>query len=287
MGQPIRRIGNKKNRRRQRRRRRLLFLAAGSLLLAAAVLLSLCLIRPFRRGGASSRPPDIPAFESTFPSAAQTRPETAASSAASQAPPTGPAGSAAALYDAFFTDTAFIGDSRTEGLMLYTGLENATFYAYKGLNVSTYFTSKIIPSGQDRITIPEALKATSFKKIYIMLGINELGWAYDTVFIEQYGALVDNVKALQPDAVIYVQSILPVTKAKSDSDSIYNNAKIDSYNRLLMQMAAAKGAVYLRVGDAVGLDGGALPAPAAADGVHLNKEYCYKWLDYLMAHTAG
>ena len=33
------------------------------------------------------------------------------------------------------------------------------------------------------------------------------------------------------------------------------------------------------------LDSGALPEEASTDGVHLNKEYCLKWLDYLKSHT--
>ena len=38
---------------------------------------------------------------------------------------------------------------------------------------------------------------------------------------------------------------------------------------------------------AVADSSGYLPAEASTDGVHLNKEYCGKWLDYLKNHTAG
>ena len=189
------------------------------------------------------------------------------------------------VADSYFDDAAFIGDSRTQGLQLYTGLPNATFYATQGLMVDTFFSKKFVKAGGGKITIPDAMKNQTFKKVYIMLGVNELGWAYEKVFIQKYGEVVDKVKELQPDAKIYVQSILPVTKAKSDGDAIYNNTKISRYNELIEQMCREKGVTYLHVADAVGLDNGALPAGSATDGVHLNREYCYKWLDYLKTHT--
>jgi len=189
------------------------------------------------------------------------------------------------VADSYFDDAAFIGDSRTQGLQLYTGLPNATFYATQGLMVDTFFSKKFVKAGGGKITIPDAMKNQTFKKVYIMLGVNELGWAYEKVFIQKYGEVVDKVKELQPDAKIYVQSILPVTKAKSDGDAIYNNTKISRYNELIEQMCREKGVTYLHGADAVGRDNGALPAGSATDGVHLNREYCYKWLDYLKTHT--
>ncbi len=188
--------------------------------------------------------------------------------------------------DSYFDDAAFVGDSRTQGLMLYTGLGNATFYTAQGLMVDTFFTKKVIGSGENKLTIPDAMKQQTFGKVYIMLGVNELGWSYEDVFIQKYGELVDEVKKLQPEATVFIQSILPVSKAKSDRDKVYNNAKINRYNELIKEMAEKKGAVYLNVAEAVGLDNGALPEEASTDGVHLNKEYCLKWLDYLKSHAS-
>lgn len=106
------------------------------------------------------------------------------------------------------------------------------------------------------------------------------------MFIQKYGELVDEVKKLQPEATVYIQSILPVSKTKSDRDKIYNNTRIDQYNELIKEMAEKKEVVYLNVAEAVGLNDGALPEEASTDGVHLNKEYCLKWLDYLKSHVS-
>ena len=61
--------------------------------------------------------------------------------------------------------------------MMYSGVNNATYFAYKGLNVSTAFTKAVIqaPDGTMQ-TVENALKQKSYGKVYIMLGIIELGW---------------------------------------------------------------------------------------------------------------
>ena len=97
-----------------------------------------------------------------------------------------------AVDDSYFDDAIFIGDSRTEKLSIMDAIENSE----------------------------------PFSKAYIMLGINELGWAYEELFIEKYEQIIDTLREINPNVTIYVQSILPVTKEKSDNDSIYNNPKI-------------------------------------------------------------
>ena len=192
-------------------------------------------------------------------------------------------GSTAAKTDnSFFQDAVFIGDSRTEGLG-NSGLMG--FYAYKGLMVDTVFTKQVVNDGGQKLTVIDALKKHKFGKIYIMLGVNELGWASEDVFIKRYGKLVDEIKKIEPISKIYVQSILPVSKAKSDK-GVYTNDRIRLYNRLIKEMCAEKGVKYLDVYQAVVNSSGALPDDAAVDGVHLKMAYCKKWANYLRAHTA-
>lgn len=172
----------------------------------------------------------------------------------------------------------FIGDSRTEGLALYSNLPQTTFYAHKGLTVKSIITESFIKEGQDTVTVLEALERHRYSKIFIMLGINELGWSYSSVFSEQYEKLVDQIQKLQPKANVYIQSILPVSKEKSDSDPYINNERIESYNELLKQIAKKQGISYLPVNEKIMDSYGCLPAKASVDGVHLNQEYCLKWL---------
>ena len=283
--QPESKSALKRKKRHRRRALRIAFLVSIVILVMFAVvmLVAFALQKTGWLPESSSAGSSAPPAATTTPPATTTTTEPATTTATFAGGTT--AIGSGQVADSYFDDAAFIGDSRTQGLQLYTGLPNATFYATQGLMVDTFFSKKFVKAGGGKITIPDAMKNQTFKKVYIMLGVNELGWAYEKVFIQKYGEVVDKVKELQPDAKIYVQSILPVTKAKSDGDAIYNNTKISRYNELIEQMCREKGVTYLHVADAVGLDNGALPAGSATDGVHLNRDYCYKWLDYLKTHT--
>lgn len=185
----------------------------------------------------------------------------------------------------YFDDAVFIGDSRTEGLILYTGLSNATVYANQGLMVDTVFTSPVIQMDGQKLSVVEALKRTEFKKVYIALGINETGWAYESIFIDKYQKLIQEIQAINPQAILYIQEIMPVTAQTSQTHSYVKNDKIQRYNELLAKLAEEMGVYYIDTGAAVADDSGCLPEDAAIDGIHLKKPYCDKWLDYLKTHT--
>ena len=185
----------------------------------------------------------------------------------------------------YFDDAVFIGDSRTQGFMLYSGLSNAKYLASVGLMVDTAFKSKVIYDGDEKLTVMEALEREDFSKVYIMLGINELGWVYSSVFKQYYGNIVDRVLQINPDAYVYIQSILPVSRKRSNDDIIYNNSKIEEYNLLLKELAEEKGVYYLDIAEAVKDDEGFLPEDASFDGIHLKPEYCKKWCDYIKNHV--
>jgi lysophospholipase L1-like esterase len=188
----------------------------------------------------------------------------------------------AAITDDYFQDAVFIGDSRTAGFQLFSGPQKATYYTANGLKVDTIFTKEIVETDSgEKITIIEALRQKPFQKVYIMLGINELGWAYSDLFIKKYGEIIAEIKNIAPQARIYVQSLLPVSKKRSQSDEIYNNVNIGKYNELIQQMAAEKKLYYLDVAQCVADPEGNLASDASTDGIHLQKTYCDLWLDYL------
>ena len=189
--------------------------------------------------------------------------------------------------DSYLADTVFVGDSRTEGLMLYTGLSAyTTAYADKGLTVSKVFSEPLVKQGDKTVTVDEALRTAQYNKCYIMLGINELGWPNENVFISHYEDIINAVKESHPDAKIYVQSILPVSASKSEKNQNgINNERINKYNQLLLELSEKTGAYYLDTAASVKGEDGTLPESATSDGIHLNKQFCTQWLDYLKNHT--
>jgi lysophospholipase L1-like esterase len=185
----------------------------------------------------------------------------------------------------YFDDALFIGDSRTVGFMQCTGLKKATGYASVGCLVNGALAQSAKLSDGTTTTVARALKKESFGKVYLMYGVNETGWGYTSTFIQRYRKLIRYVKKTQKDAVIYVQSIYPVSKRISDTHSYITNKRIREYNKALQKMAAKEKVYYVNVAVSVSNKHGELPRKAAVDGIHLRKRYCLRWLKYLQCHT--
>ncbi len=197
-----------------------------------------------------------------------------------------PVAASEAVGDDYFKDAVFIGDSRTQGLRLYSGLKDTTWLCSVGLTVEKAYTEKLSVDGR-KLTAVEALGELAPGKVYIMLGLNEMGWKSTDIFIEKYGGIIDAALAANPEAEVYVESILPVSAAKDAAGTWCSNANVDKFNARLMQLAEEKGVNYLDVSSAVEGEDGCLPNAATPDGVHLTPAYCTKWMDYLKTHTVA
>ena len=187
----------------------------------------------------------------------------------------------------WFDQTAFIGDSRTEGLLLYTDLgKHATPLAYRGLNVQSARTESVIGSGEQKTTVLEALGEDTYDRVYLSLGVNELGWYNDQRYYDNYSQLIDLVRECQPDAQIYLQTLIPVTAEKS-AQSYINNPQILVYNELIAQLAEEKEVYLVDTWSAFAGEEGALDPSGSTDGVHLTRAYYKQWLEYLRTHTVA
>lgn len=184
----------------------------------------------------------------------------------------------------YFADAAFIGNSLEEGFMLYGGLSTADFFAAKSITVKNIYTEKSVSVGGEFETIMEALKQGSYSKVYILLGLNEIGYDNEA-FLNLYSKLIDSLRELQPGAEIYIQSITPVSKSKSESGSIFNNTAIRERNKALAGLAAQKKAHFVDIYAALADGDGNLPENASYDGIHPYKKYYSQWYEYLMKHT--
>lgn len=191
----------------------------------------------------------------------------------------------------WFSDAVFIGDSRTEGFKLYSGISGADFLDYTGITTFDVVNEKrVIREGDKKVSVLEALGRKRYGKVYLSLGVNELGYFDAERFAAAYGQIVDAVRALQPDAALYIQSIIPVNTGKCKANDIpyyVTNEGIASYNAALEQLAAEKKTLYLKVSEALVDETGEVPREDSADGVHFQKSGYEKWLDYLMTHTGA
>lgn len=180
-----------------------------------------------------------------------------------------------------FSDTLFIGDSRTAGLYLYGRIDGAKYFARTSMNVFNCFNDKPSETGTGDAALEEYLKENRFGKIYILLGINEIGYSYDSI-IDGYGKLIAKLRLLQPDARIVIQSNMHVTKAKSDANpKTFNNDRINILNERLEQFCEENELFFLDITSAFDDASGNLDTKYTREGIHFNAEGYHVWRDWL------
>lgn len=185
--------------------------------------------------------------------------------------------------ESYFDDAVFIGDSRVEGLELYSGLKNTTFYAVQGLTIFGLMGHEYAKVGGSTVSLREALSQKQFKKIYIMVGVNELGTWTDT-FTDAYKDAINEIRQLQPGAVIFIQGIMYVSDDYSKAHDIVNNDNIIDKNNHIAALANGVDIFYLDMNPAITDDSGYLDPELTWDGVHLQAQYYSLWVDFLKSH---
>lgn len=196
-----------------------------------------------------------------------------------------------AADNSYFSDAAFVGDSRTQGFLLYSGIGGGEDLTSNGLSIFKLSEKKALSIGDEDFTLLEALALKEYGKVYLSLGVNELGYHNDRGFYESYCQAIDEIRKVQPNAVIYIQGLIPLNEAqiKEANGNKYGltNDHLRVYNDLLKQAAEEKQVAYLDLYAEFADENGSLPEGASRDGVHLKKDACVRWLEYLKTHTVG
>lgn len=264
----------------------ILFIAA-----AAAVALAVAGVVRLVYGGQVPPPPDVSQRETDSSADRSSEPASQLDSAP-KAPPydfSQPAPASEAVDNRYFDDAAFVGDSRTDGFMLYSGVGTGKNLTSNGLSIFTLSEKKVFTVEGETYTLLEALALEEYGKVYLSLGVNELGIYKDKSFYSSYSAAIDQIRLVQPGAVIYIQGLIPVNEAQVEehNGNKYNlsNDHLRVYNDLMRQVAEEKQVVYLDLYSEFADENGSLPEGLSRDGVHLTKEPCQRWLEYLKTHT--
>lgn len=180
----------------------------------------------------------------------------------------------------YWDDALFIGDSRTVGLSEYADLGGADVFATSGMSVYKVFSEKVSMS-DGKHTLEEMLTAKQYGKIYIMMGINELGYDHKST-VKKFQAMMDRVQELQPNAILFLGANLHVTEKKSSSDKIYNNEAINRLNQAFQEMADNKTKFYVDVNELFDDGKGNLDASYTVDEAHVLGKYYAQWADWLL-----
>ncbi len=175
--------------------------------------------------------------------------------------------------DDYFQDALFIGNSLIEGLGLYACLYDENIDQAK-FDTATSMT--ILGAG----SYFEDAANGGYGKIYIGLGLNEIGYDHEAIRQKNREA-VDTIRAGNPDAIIYFFSLTPISKYRSETDSLYNNENAAKISEVIRSVAEEKGCYYIDMVPVLAGEDGYLPSEVTGDGIHCVKEYYPKWYDYL------
>ena len=187
----------------------------------------------------------------------------------------------------YFDDAVFVGDSITTGISLYDIMSNARVYAKTGLGVAGILDNPFVEMNGENVTLSEAFRCAPPGKIYVMLGGNSIG-NYDGKLIEPFTKFIETIAEENPNAIIYIQSVLPVNEAKYKEKyhKEIKNEWIDDYNSKLKELSEKNGYYYLDVASVFKDESGGMPAEYTRDGVHIGVEQYSMWFDYLKENTA-
>lgn len=183
----------------------------------------------------------------------------------------------AEMDDSFFEDSAILGNSLVEGLRMYSDMHSLQYFSAKSVSVYSAMHTKDAQMHDGTYgTLVQALCQEPHDKIYIELGTNELGNDVD-YFIELYSGMVDAIMEAEPEAEIYILSVMPITKYKSSHNSVYNMDRVKLYNEALYQLADEKQVHYMDLCAAFVGEDGYLPWDYSGDGIHIHAPYYAIW----------
>ncbi len=199
----------------------------------------------------------------------------------------------------FFNDCAFVGDSVSLKLSYYcadgVALGNAQFFTSGSLGTNNALwelsnPEQVFPTYQgESMLIEDCVALSGAKRVYIMLGMNDLGLYGIDATVESYKTLVERILEKSPNVQIIIESMTPMT-ADSPIMGALNNDVIKEYNSRLKEMCEAEGLLFTDVASVMyDASGDALKPEYCSDpdamGIHFTEAGCEAWVNYLKTHA--
>lgn len=185
----------------------------------------------------------------------------------------------------YFDDAAFLGDSRTMGISDYSGL-NADFFCENGMTIYKLLDENGVTYQKtgEKVNLNQVMQQKQYGKIYMMLGMNELGYRDTYYFLEKYREVLKQIREWQPQAVIFLMANLHVSEEKNNIETEFNNININSKNVAEATLADGINVFYLDSNPVFTDENGFLKEDITFDGVHLYANYYMEWRDFIMEH---
>ena len=265
-----------------------------------------------------TEPIPSPSEPASSPDPSQTEPAASAFPSASGAPEESsqaPDGSGTTVYEesllaaydnadwSWFDDAVFIGDSVSYKLQNYVVAQRKSDPGFFGK--AKFLTSISLGSGNalwavsdqsvhptyqgEKMRLEKSIPLTGAKKVYMMLGMNDIAVYGIDGAVENYCKLMDLILENAPDVEFYIQSVTPICQGRERGS--LNNANLVRYNAALAQMCRERGIHFVDVAQVMRDADGCLPRNYCVDpdemGIHVTDLACRVWLGYLSMDAQG
>lgn len=197
----------------------------------------------------------------------------------------------------FFDDAVFIGDSVSLKLKYYAMKQRKA--GFDTLGQAQFLVSGSLGSGNalkpvtsdsvhptyqgQKMPLEDAVIKSGANKIFIMLGMNDVGLYGVDKSIANLDTLIDKIQSLSPNTSIYLQSVTPMLKGKELKQ--LNNVTISEYNAALLSYCDSNGYTYLDIATIMmDADGSLIPefcSDPESMGIHFTDLACAVWVDIL------
>jgi hypothetical protein len=185
----------------------------------------------------------------------------------------------------YFNDAAFVGDSRTMGISDYAGLDGADFYCDNGVSLFKLLEEDITCQRTgEKVDIKQVLQEKRYGKIYIMLGMNDVGYGNTDSYLDNYRNVVEQIEEWQPGVIIYIMANLHISSEKNNPDTEFNNININDKNAAAAELANGTDVFYLDCNPLFTDEDGFLKEDLTFDGVHMYAQYYADWKQFLLEH---
>ncbi len=200
--------------------------------------------------------------------------------------------------ESFYDDSVFVGDSVMLGFRNYaqkrkddTLLSRMKFLAAGSLSVNNAFwdtknkkSVHPIYKGQKRY-IWDSLALMESKRVFIMLGINDLNVYGLEKTRDKYKELIEKIEESCPDVEVYIMSMTYVLHGKEKGN--LKNDTIREFNAMLEELAKENEWGYVSLADSLADENGDLAKEFCSDGfVHQNAAAYDVWVSVLRDYAA-
>jgi lysophospholipase L1-like esterase len=163
--------------------------------------------------------------------------------------------------------------------------DSLTYYG----NFASVFPDKVVcnlglrgDTIQGMIDRVEQVKILDPKLVFLMAGINDVSILSVGEFEKFYYSLVDILIRKLPNAIVSLQSILPINIKEFKVNC--NNSQINICNNIIQRIAEKRKVKYLDI-HSIYEENGQLPLSLTKDGIHLTFEAYKNWYVFLQNDT--